>query len=447
MLQRWAEKARKTLPEKRLFLKSDDGTRFMRVSTGVQFGVLSGGALVLGWTFFATSVLIFDTLGSGSAREQALREQANFSERLNLLSQERDARQEEARMAQERFYVAMDQISEMQSRLLKSEDRRTELETGVDVIQSTLRRTMDERDDALNSAEAALNELKSVTGTTSTQVDVLAAKTAVIEALSDRLVVTAENRDTMAGSATAAKEEVEELVLQARLEEERKARIFQRLEEAATVSLEPLQNVFEQADLPTDRVLEEVRRAYSGQGGGPLVPLSMSTKTPEGLDIPDPTAERANEVLGLLDEVNQYRLAVQMMPFYQPVQAAFRFTSPFGFRNDPKTGGRRMHNGADFASSMGTDIFAGADGVVIKAGWGNGFGKMVKIRHALGYETWYAHMSRIRVSEGQRVSQGDQIGDMGNSGRSTGVHVHYEVRLNGTPVNPMTLIRAGQDVF
>jgi murein DD-endopeptidase MepM/ murein hydrolase activator NlpD len=72
---------------------------------------------------------------------------------------------------------------------------------------------------------------------------------------------------------------------------------------------------------------------------------------------------------------------------------------------------------------------------------------MVKIRHDFGIETRYAHQSRIRVEEGQRVSRGDHIGDIGNSGRSTGPHLHYEIRESGSPVNPMTYIRAGQDVF
>ena len=84
---------------------------------------------------------------------------------------------------------------------------------------------------------------------------------------------------------------------------------------------------------------------------------------------------------------------------------------------------------------------------MIFAGWENGFGRLVKIRHAFGIETWYAHQSQIRVEVGQRVSRGDRIGDMGNSGRSTGTHLHYEVRVSGNPVNPMTYIKAATDVF
>lgn len=446
MLKRWIDWVHKTFPEQRVFLKSDDGTRFLKLSTQAQLGILGGGALVLGWTILSTSVMLMDFLGSGSAREQAMREQASYGARLNALSLERDARVEEARMAQERFYIAMEQISDMQTRLLRSEGRRTELESGIDVIQATLRDVMKERDAARDKSELLLAELEAATGATNTQAGMLDAKTAMIEALSDRLLATAETRDVRALEAQGAEKDLDDMMFAARLADERNARIFERLEEAASVTLKPLQDVFSQAGIPTTRILEEVRRNYNGQGG-PLVPLSVSTKTPDGVEVIDPAAERANGILSTLDEVNTYRMAVEMTPIYKPVQAAFRFTSPFGYRRDPKTGGRRMHNGTDFAAPLGTPILAAADGVVVKAGWGNGYGRMVKVRHAFGLETWYAHMTRVRVSEGQRVSQGDRIGDMGTTGRSTGVHLHYEVRQDGKPLNPMNFIRAGQNVF
>ena len=95
----------------------------------------------------------------------------------------------------------------------------------------------------------------------------------------------------------------------------------------------------------------------------------------------------------------------------------------------------------------GTDIFSTADGIVTHAGWQSGFGKLVTIQHEFGIETRYAHLSGIRVKEGQRVSRGDHIADMGSTGRSTGTHLHYEVRVNGTPVNPMIYIKAANNVF
>jgi murein DD-endopeptidase MepM/ murein hydrolase activator NlpD len=106
-----------------------------------------------------------------------------------------------------------------------------------------------------------------------------------------------------------------------------------------------------------------------------------------------------------------------------------------------------MHSGVDFAASAGTPLYATADGVVTHAGWQSGYGRLVKIKHDFGIETRYAHQSRIRVKVGQRVSRGQHIGDMGASGRVTGVHLHYEVRVGGKAVNPMIYIKAANDVF
>ncbi len=99
------------------------------------------------------------------------------------------------------------------------------------------------------------------------------------------------------------------------------------------------------------------------------------------------------------------------------------------------------------AAPVGTPVYATGEGTVIFAGWQRGYGNLIKIQHELGTETRYGHLSKIRVKAGQKVSRGSQIGDMGNTGRSTGSHLHYEVRVNGRAVNPMSFIKAAQNVF
>jgi murein DD-endopeptidase MepM/ murein hydrolase activator NlpD len=202
------------------------------------------------------------------------------------------------------------------------------------------------------------------------------------------------------------------------------------------VSVEPLDDMFREAGMDPDTMLEQVRRGYSGQGG-PLTPLSFSTRGEE----PDADTLRANEILGALDRINLYRIAAELAPFAMPVLDDFRFTSGFGMRWG------RLHAGTDFAAPVGTPVYATADGVVTEAGWSSGYGRMIKIQHEFGIETRYAHLNAMRVEVGQRVSRGERIGDMGNSGRSTGPHLHYEIRVGGEPVNPMIYIRAGTDVF
>jgi murein DD-endopeptidase MepM/ murein hydrolase activator NlpD len=111
-------------------------------------------------------------------------------------------------------------------------------------------------------------------------------------------------------------------------------------------------------------------------------------------------------------------------------------TSPFGNRTSPFSGILKFHEGMDIAAQTGTPVLSPADGVVIKASFGTGYGNMVEISHGYGIKTLFAHNSRLNVKAGQRVKRGDVIAYVGDSGSSTGPHLHYEVRVNGLPVNP-----------
>ncbi len=111
-------------------------------------------------------------------------------------------------------------------------------------------------------------------------------------------------------------------------------------------------------------------------------------------------------------------------------------TSGFGYRRSPFTGKRQFHTGIDIATRLGTPIVAPADGVVTYTGWEGGFGRMLVINHGHGIVTRYGHLHRILVKVGQRVKRGQVIATVGNSGRSTGPHLHYEVLLSGVPTNP-----------
>ncbi|MBF9036262.1 peptidoglycan DD-metalloendopeptidase family protein [Rhodobacterales bacterium HKCCE2091] len=430
------------LPEQRLFLKSDQGMRFVRLKPGTQATIILGGALFVGWTAIVTSIFLIDTISAGSARDQAEREQLAYRTRLNQMSEQRDANLAAAHQAQSRFAVAMQEVSDMQSRLLASEERRRELETAVDVIQTTLRRTMSERDAAREEAEQYRAEIESETGESFSAASRQRDLEATLEMLTAALSDAALERDGASAAEHEAYAMVDQLQFEADLARERNQRIFSQIEDAVAMSMEPLQDMFDATGLPTDQILRQVREGYSGQGG-PLMPITMSTRG----EAPDEISVRANEVLGALDELNVYRMAAQQIPLSIPVNGGFRYTSGFGYRTDPINGGRRMHSGTDFAGSSGTPIVATAEGTVVFAGRQSGYGNVIEIRHAFGVMTRYAHLSRIRVSEGERVSRGERIGDMGSTGRSTGTHLHYEVHVDDEPVNPMTFIRAGQDVF
>jgi murein DD-endopeptidase MepM/ murein hydrolase activator NlpD len=320
----------------------------------------------------------------------------------------------------------------MQSQLLDSETRRREIETGIEVIQATLRDTMKRREEI----SSQLASLKSQISGNGTVIASSGGDDATLEFLNAALARTAAERDQVVADAQDALIRADEMATEIRLMEDKNDTIFRQLEEAMTVSVKPLDKMFEAAGMNPDRILDQVRRGYSGQGG-PLTPLSFSTRG----ESPSGDTQRANRILGEMDRLNLYRIAAQKAPFAVPIKDAFRFTSGFGYRWG------RLHAGTDFAAPVGTPIYATADGVVTYADWQSGYGRLVKIQHEFGIETRYAHQSKIRVQVGQRVSRGDRIGDIGNSGRSTGSHLHYEVRVGGEAINPMIYIKAANDVF
>jgi len=129
------------------------------------------------------------------------------------------------------------------------------------------------------------------------------------------------------------------------------------------------------------------------------------------------------------------------IPSMTPVKS-YRLTSQYGYRSDPFKGRRANHQGLDMAGPVGTPIYATADGIVGRSQWLGGYGNYIEINHGGEIQTRYGHMSKLLVNSNERVKRGQLIGLMGSTGRSTGSHLHYEVRISGEPVNPLTFMQS-----
>ncbi|HEV2748756.1 MAG TPA: M23 family metallopeptidase [Allosphingosinicella sp.] len=139
-----------------------------------------------------------------------------------------------------------------------------------------------------------------------------------------------------------------------------------------------------------------------------------------------------------LDQIEQGTIAI---PSTQPVRGT-SLTSGYGVRSDPFRGRAAMHAGIDLAGPLGTPIYATADGFVQRSEWVGGYGNLVELNHGRGIQTRFGHLSRSMVRAGQRVKRGDLIAYMGSTGRSTGSHLHYEVRIDGKAVNPVPFMQS-----
>ncbi|OAQ20563.1 M23 family metallopeptidase [Thermosulfurimonas dismutans] len=188
------------------------------------------------------------------------------------------------------------------------------------------------------------------------------------------------------------------------------------------------------ADLGLSKYVKSAQnKAFKGgpykPEGGIFVPLQEKA-TPEIL---------LNTYEYLLSDIEAYLKVLSKVPIGKPCRGYI--SSRYGRRKDPFTGKPAFHTGIDIVSYPGTPIRATADGKVIYAGNHSGYGKVVVIRHGFGYSTLYGHLKKIKVRAGQKVKRGQVIGYLGNTGRSTGPHLHYEIRRYGRYLNPSKYLR------
>jgi murein DD-endopeptidase MepM/ murein hydrolase activator NlpD len=150
--------------------------------------------------------------------------------------------------------------------------------------------------------------------------------------------------------------------------------------------------------------------------------------------------ERNTPVLGAVEAPTAYSSPVPTrgisVPSRMPLEGA-SLTSGYGMRTHPVLGGRRKHTGIDLAAPTGTPVYAAADGIISRAEWYSSYGLYISVEHGASMQTRYAHLSRLAVAAGDSVKKGDLIGYVGSTGRSTGPHLHYEVRVEGLAVNPI----------
>jgi len=216
-------------------------------------------------------------------------------------------------------------------------------------------------------------------------------------------------------------------------------RLLDQAESVAKTRAERLRLAFKMAGINPS--------AFTPRGaslGGPLVEAKDPRALAAVLDVDEDFARRIQRASADLAEMRTLRTAAERLPIGSPT-GGYR-TSSFGVRYDPFTTRPAFHAGVDFAGGQMSPVLATGPGVVSFAGVRSGYGNTVEVDHGAGLKTRYAHLHRIAVAPGQRVAVGHRLGGMGSTGRSTGVHLHYEVWVNGRVQNPDRFLKAGQNV-
>ena len=210
-------------------------------------------------------------------------------------------------------------------------------------------------------------------------------------------------------------------------------RALSQLQAPAIATAARLRTALAEAGLSPEKLTAPAKASAMG---GPFVPLKVD---PAG----SPFEREVAHVQGAILAVEKLRRIMPYVPLRQPLPGQLEVTSTFGVRADPFFGRTALHSGMDFREDYGSPIRATAAGRIVSAGMSGGYGNMVEIDHGNGLSTRYGHMSAIVVAEDQVVAAGDIVGKLGSTGRSTGPHLHYEVRVDGEAVDPARFLKAG----
>ncbi|WP_105255252.1 M23 family metallopeptidase [Pseudoalteromonas sp. T1lg75] len=211
---------------------------------------------------------------------------------------------------------------------------------------------------------------------------------------------------------------------------------FSLLDQAIAKREQLLGAAIARAGLPSTVMDELVAKSEEQVAqGGPLELLDTDEQDTESLSVVDK-----------LLTLNQLESMLAQVPHMLPA-ADYYISSSFGLRKDPMNGRRAMHKGVDLAAWRNTEIFAPADGTVVRAGRNGGYGRFIEIEHANGFTTRFGHLNKIHVKRGDLVTKGEVIALMGSTGRSTATHLHYEVLHNNKHINPVKITKALTDVF
>jgi murein DD-endopeptidase MepM/ murein hydrolase activator NlpD len=423
--------------ERRIYIRTGGRTRYLSIRSASQIGGAFAVAALLGWTGFTTTALVTSALDGHSARIQLETMSEAYEARLGAYGVRQRSLEEQLDQANRRRDEVTVRLSDKQTRLVETANDLQEAGAELAVLREKFeslvnaRRGDAVRNEALESELAGLRVALAGAETSKANLD------GALESLSGAMGEVIAERDRAASESIRLDGDVVRLTGALGRLEDNQERLLSQLEVASRTGLAGLETLFGRSNIDLDRILARARRDYSGSGG-PFEPLTGDAE--DAADGAGAGDTRVAALLNDLETVNLMRFAAERLPFGEPVRGGRR-TSGFGPR------GRSMHSGLDIAAPRGTPIYSTADGVVTLAGRQSGYGIVVKIRHAFGFETVYAHLSRARVKVGQRVGRGDRIGDMGSTGRSTGNHVHYEIRIDNKPVNPVKFIKATRDVL
>ncbi|MGB0747702.1 MAG: peptidoglycan DD-metalloendopeptidase family protein [Magnetospiraceae bacterium] len=419
---------KRAFPDRQLMIRTGGKLRHLNIGTWPQFSVAVACVAFLGYTGVSTYMNLnhsTEIAGKEQALEemekdsaQLLKEVMVYRDQFTALAKELEAHNDVTKTLMGENATLKEDLGEAASKLSLVDQERQAVLMKQGKLANELAR-LRKRHASLTGSNENLNfDLQRSEG--------------VLKAIERQ-------RDEALEKNAALREKVKRLETAMATFQETELALVDRMNDLAENRVKTLETVLASTGLDLDAWLD--KQDDGSSQGGPFVALEP---TVDGDEYP------IREALQTLDQQTErwedLRKMVKLLPLHSPVEN-YRLSSSFGKRRDPKNKRWAMHFGVDLRADKGTPIYAPGPGKVIYSGTKGGYGNFVEISHAGGIVTRYGHMNSIDVKVGKVVKTGDKIGTIGTTGRTTGPHLHYELKIDGKPVDPYKFIKAGRYVF
>ena len=422
----------RSFPERQFYYRSQGNVRYISLNGTAQSLILFGSLAFIGWFAFATTFLVFKNEIIAGKNEQIARVEAHYNDLASRLID-----------AEDRFTALTSEIEEKHRQLVLFVNQNAEMEKRLGQLTSELKKVSSARDEALSTkAELARKVARLDADIHSTTRGNDNLEKALNGALG-KIGELTEERNLARNTRDALGLHVDRLEIRLSDIKSSQQHLISRLHERTALNVSEMEEMIRITGIDLDGL---VKTANSNETavGGPLVDIAPDEMTFIGMNPGFETSVSALEAhLGRWEGLQNI---VQSIPLAAPADSYY-LSSGYGRRKDPFTKRWANHHGLDFAGHHKTKILATAAGTVTFAGRNGPYGRMIEIDHGLGIKTRYGHLHRILVKKGQSVDFRTKIGLMGNTGRSTGSHVHYEIIYNGKTLDPAKFLKAGRYVF
>lgn len=419
--------------ERQIYHRSDGVVHFISMSARTQIALATVIGAALLWVAYASVNVVFkEQIIVAKERDRRVIETV-FNKRLAQSHRAYDDVSSLNVIMQQEFDVTMAEISSRHQTLKSMVERKTSADSDLEILARGLSEAGSPNGQKPTNGNRIMIDVAPAEPTPRQSRVSLLRRQATVEAAAQGAQVPPNSPAAPALSQmrTAAADLYVEQVL-----------LLASLEERSASKIEELRMVLASTGVGAESLVQppKISNMVLAQGG-PFIDASNLSSVSSSF------FRHANRAGLMVDELRDVQDAINSIPLSSPLTVSRKFTSGFGIRRDPINGRKASHHGVDFSAAWAAPVNATAAGVVRFAAVRAGFGRCVEIDHGNGFVTRYAHLNRITVKPGQRVKLHDKVGELGNSGRSTGPHVHYEVLFRGQPRNPQRFIEAGRYVF